>query len=88
MKRIIKKFAQIGLKENGIKVNQKDMILLESGYNAKGGKKMYKNNNDLLNDKYILVDYALIKDSKTNKIYSIVYNNYRYLVDDVTEILK
>lgn len=88
MKRIIKKFAQIGLKENGIKVNQKDMILLVSSYNTKSGKKMYKNNDDLLNDKYILVDYALIKDSKTNKIYGIMYSNYRYFVEDVTEILK
>lgn len=65
-----KRFAKEGCKENGIKVNIKDMILLESG-SGKGRLHFVGN-------KELYIDYVMFEDRKTGKQYQVYYGAKYY----------
>lgn len=65
-----KRFAKEGCKENGIKVNIKDMVLLETG-SGKGSLHFVGN-------KELYIDYVMFEDSKTKKQYQVRYGAKYY----------
>ena len=67
IKNEIKRNAQKAMKENGLKVFQKDMILLECGY---AHRREYGLD-------FVDVDYVMFEDSKTGKQFQCYYGaNY------------
>lgn len=65
-----KRFAKKGCKENGIKVNIKDMILLESGSGE--GCLHFVGNRELY------ISYVMFEDGRTGKQYQVYYGAKYY----------
>lgn len=65
-----KRFAKKACKENGIKVNMKNMILLETG---SGNGALH-----FVGNKELYIYYVMFEDGKTGKQYQCTYsvNNY------------
>ena len=68
LKNEIKREAQKAMKENGMKVFQKDIILLECGYG-------YEN---FLGTKILIVDYVMFEDKKTGRQWQCAYGERHY----------
>lgn len=68
LKNEIKRNAQKAMKENGLKVFQKDIILLECGYSHNREYGI-----DIVN-----VDYVMFEDRKTGKQYQCYYGPKYY----------
>lgn len=69
--------AQRALRENGIKVYQKDMTLLEAGCS-------YEN---FCGDKIMIVDYVMIEDRASGKTYQCRYGRtYNAELDTIWSI--
>lgn len=64
----LKRAAQKAMKENGMKVFQKDVILLEAGYSY---KKEYGMD-------YVHVDYVMFEDRKTGHQFQCYYGSRYY----------
>lgn len=71
MKTFLKQEAKRGLKENGIKVFQKDLVLLECSYSYK----------ELFGSKILVADYVMVKDRKTGRQYQVRYGAKYYNAD-------
>lgn len=67
-KREIRQAAQKAMKENGIKVQQTHMTLLEAGSHKE----------DFLGDKLTVVDYVMFTDRKTGRTYQCYYGAKYY----------
>lgn len=61
-----KRFAKEGCNDNGIKVNIKDMILLETGCTSKGCLHFVGN-------REMYIDYVMFEDSKTGRQFQVRY---------------
>lgn len=70
-----KRFAKEGLKENGINVNIKDMILLETG---SGRGQLHFIGNTM---KELYIDYTMFEDRKSRKQYQVFYGARNYTTE-------
>lgn len=68
MKKVCKQEAQKAMRENGIKVFQKDMVLLEAGSHSE----------DVFGIKVVVVDYVMFEDKATGKQYQCYYGSQYY----------
>lgn len=68
LKTEIKREAQRAMKENGMKVFQKDIILLEAGYGYE----------TIWGTKILVVDYVMFEDKKTGKQWQCAYGPKHY----------
>ena len=71
-----KRFAKEGLKQNGIKVNIKDMDLLETSCSGEGRGALHFIG-DTMNTLYI--DYTMFEDRKSGKQYQVFYGVSYYI---------
>ena len=62
-----KRFAKQGCKENGIKVNMKDMMLLESSSGFSDGLLFFDG------DEEHIISYVMFEDTKTSRQYCVRY---------------
>ena len=68
LKNEIKREAQTAMKENGLKVFQKDIILLECGYGHE----------EFWGTKILKVDYVMFEDRRTGKQWQCYYGARYY----------
>lgn len=66
-----KRFAKEGMKKAGLKVNLKDMILLEMGFSSTGSLRYVGN-------KEMYIDYVMFEDEKTGEKFQVFYGKIWY----------
>lgn len=66
-----KRFAKEGMKDAGLKVNLKDMILLEMSFSSTGSLR-YVGNTEMY------IDYVMFEDAKTGNQYQVFYGKIYY----------
>ena len=72
----LKRQAKQALKENGIKLNMKDMELLELGYEEK----------ELYGVTFVKASYIMVEDSITGKQFQCYYGHYNEKTGSLWEV--